>query len=418
MKKTNFSSDKKRLFNNFLSLSGLQIFTYILPLITLPYLIRTLGIETYGLIVFSQAFIMFFQVFVDYGFNLSATREIAINRNNRKIITEIYSCVMIIKTILVIFSFLVLILVVFFVDKFSGNSELYLFTFLMVLGQAFFPVWYFQGMERMQYITIINIIFRISFAISIFLFVKSENDYLLVPILNGLGVCFGSLYSLWLIKFKFNETLIIPKWSEIYNRFKDSSQFFLSRVAVSLYTTANAFVLGLTVSNTMVGYYSIAEKLYQAIQTLYGPITQALYPYVAKERNVKLYKKILGLVVIFNILGVIFAYFIGEKVFNILFTQEISLETIEIFNIFLIANLMAVPSVMIGYPFLAALGYAKFTNLSVLMTAFYHLLGIIIIVLFYQVTIYNVAILFVTTAMLEFVIRVYGVKKYKLWKIG
>src|SRR5690554_7448672 len=76
-KKLTNSEDKKRLLGNFLSLSGLQVFTYILPLITLPYLVRVLGVEKYGLVMFAQSFIMFFNILVDYGFNLSATREIA-----------------------------------------------------------------------------------------------------------------------------------------------------------------------------------------------------------------------------------------------------------------------------------------------------------------------------------------------------
>lgn len=75
---------------------------------------------------------------------------------------------------------------------------------------------------------------------------------------------------------------------------------------MSIYTSANAFVLGLFTNNTMVGYYSMAEKLYMAIQSLYGPITQALYPYVAKEKNIKLFKKIFYGVVGLNILGVVF----------------------------------------------------------------------------------------------------------------
>src|SRR5690554_4671090 len=118
LKKLTNTEDKKRLLGNFLSLSGLQIFTYILPLITLPYLVRVLGVEKYGLVMFAQSFIMFFHILVDYGFNLSATREIAVNRENKDKITEIYSSVMSIKIMLLAVSFGVLALVVSSFEKF------------------------------------------------------------------------------------------------------------------------------------------------------------------------------------------------------------------------------------------------------------------------------------------------------------
>lgn len=417
-KKLTNSEDKKRLLGNFLSLSGLQVFTYILPLITLPYLVRVLGVEKYGLVMFAQSFIMFFNILVDYGFSLSATREIAVNRDNKAKVTEIYSSVMTIKVLLLGASFAILSGIVFSVEKFTPDATLYLLTFLMVVGQALFPIWYFQGMERMKYITIINILSRVVFTVAIFVFVHNENDYVLVPVFNGLGACIGSVYALWLIRTSFQQRFEFQSLKNIKLHFKDSTQFFLSRVAVSLYTSANAFVLGIFTNNAMVGYYSIAEKLYQAIQGIYGPINQTLYPYVAKERNVKLYKKIFKAVLTINLLGVLVAYFFGESIFSILFSKEIGLESIKVFHIFLLANLFAVPSVLVGYPFLAALGHTVFTNNSVIVAAAYHIIGLSLIAFFYEITIYSVSFLFVTTAVIECGIRIFGIKKYGLWKLG
>lgn len=413
-KKLTNSEDKKRLLGNFLSLSGLQIFTYILPLITLPYLVRVLGVEKYGLVMFAQSFIMFFNILVDYGFNLSATREIAVNRENKDKVTEIYSSVMSIKLMLLAVSFAVLASVVYGFEKFTPDANLYFLTFLLVVGQALFPIWYFQGMERMKYITIINILSRVIFTVAIFGFVHQEDDYILVPVLNGLGACVGSIYALWLVRTSFKQKLELQSWKAISLHFKDSTQFFLSRVAVSLYTSANTFVLGIFTNNTAVGYYAIAEKLYMAIQSLFGPITQALYPYVAKERNISLYKKILYTITGLNFVGVAVLYFFGIYIFEIIFTKSVAVESISIFNILLFGNLAAVPSVMIGYPLLAALGFTNKANLSVLLAAVFHMIGLTLLVAFKQINEFSIAYLFLLTECIVLLYRAFYIKKYKL----
>ena len=407
-----------RLLSNFLSLSVLQIFTYALPLLTLPYLVRVLGVENYGLVMFAQSFIMFFSILVDYGFNLSATREISVHRDDKEKVSEIYSSVMTIKVILIFLSFFILSVVVFSFEKFNQDKELYLITYLMVVGQGLFPIWYFQGLERMKYITGINIVSRVIFTIAIFIFVNETDDYILVPLLNGLGITIGSLYSLYLIKMSFKQQFKLQSFNSIKTHFKDSTDFFLSRVSVSIYTSANVFVLGLFTNNTMVGYYSIAEKLYQAIQGLYGPISQTLYPYVAKEKSIALYKKIFLSVVAINIIGVAFVFLFCEPIFNMIFMNEIGIETIKVFYVLLLANLVAVPSVLIGYPFLAALGYIKDANNSVIMGSVAHVLGLSLLAYIDLITIYNVAYMVVLTELIVLTYRVFKVYSYRIWNIN
>lgn len=410
------SEDKKRLLANFFSLSVLQVFSYILPLLTLPYLVRVLGVEKFGLVAFAASFIAFFNILVDYGFNLSATREVAVNRENKSKITEIYSSVMSIKVLLILFSFLILASIVYSFDKFRVDDTLYFITFIVVIGQALFPIWYFQGMEKMKYITIVNISSKTLFTIAIFVFVHSEADYLLVPLLTGLGSLIGSIYALYIVKKHFNQEFRFQSFSTLKKHFIDSSQFFLSRVSVSVYTSANAFVLGLFTNNTMVGYYAIAEKLYQAIQSFYSPISQVLYPYVSKERNIKLFKKIFKLLVVLNIFGVIFLYFFSEPIFDILFTNKIGSESLEVFHILLLSTLVTIPSILIGYPFLGALGFNKYANLSVVYASIIHILGLFLLALFDIISIYNVAFMVFITELFVFLYRLNKTQKEELWK--
>lgn len=415
IKKFANTEDKKRLLSNFFSLSVLQVLSYILPLLTLPYLVRVLGTEKFGLVMFAQAFIIFFHIFVDFGFNLSATREISLNRNDKEKITEIFSSVMLIKAALITISFIILSVIVFSFRKFSNDWELYYLSFLWVAGQALFPFWFFQGIERMKYVTIVNIVSKLTFTLLIFIVIQDQSDYIYVPLVNGIGFLLGGVISLYIVYKTFNQKFKIYSFKTVKKYFLDSAQFFLSRVSVSIYTSSNAFVLGLHTNNIMVGHYVIAEKLYGALQSFYEPISQVLYPYIAKEKNIVLFKKIFTLFIVINTLGIVFLFFEGEHIFDLLFTTAIGSESLTVFHIFLIAALVIVPTILLGYPFLGALGYAKYANLSVIIGSVFHLFGLTLLWLTDNLNIYSVSSMVVVTQIIILLYVLYGVKKHCLW---
>ena len=279
------SSTKKRLFENFISLSTLQAVNYLLPLITLPYLVRVLSPEKFGLIAFAQAFIGYFIILTDYGFNLSATREISINRENKEKITEIFSSVMTVKFFLGIISFFILGLILISIPKFRDDWLIYIFTFGMVFGGVLFPVWFFQGMERMRYITILNLVARGIFTVCIFIFIRKMADYLYVPLINSMGFIVAGSLSLRIVSKDFKIKFQIPTIESIKYQLKEGWHIFISTAAISLYTTSNAFILGIFTNNIIVGYYSAAEGLIRAVQGLLTPISQTVYPYISKLVN-------------------------------------------------------------------------------------------------------------------------------------
>ncbi len=275
-------SNRKRLISNFLSLSGVQAISYILPLITVPYLVRILGPEKFGLIAFAQAFILYFSLIADYGFNLSATRKISINRNNKERISEIFSSVMCIKIVLMILSFLVMCLIVFSFNKFKTEWLVYLLTFGMVVGNVLFPAWLFLGMESMRQIAIFNLITKVFYAVSIFIFIKNQSDYIYIPLINSIGLISAGLLSLWVAVKHFAIKIKTPGLSEIKRELKDGWHIFISQIAQSIYTISNPFILGIFTSNVFVGYYSAGEKIVRAVQWLSIPLLQTVYPHISK----------------------------------------------------------------------------------------------------------------------------------------
>lgn len=276
------SPTRKRLAENFISLSALQVVNHLLPLITLPYLVRVLGPEKFGLVSFAQAFIGYFIILTNYGFDLSATREISINRENKAKVSEIFSSVMTAKFLLGIFSFMILAVSLVFIPKFKSDWLIYIFTFGMVLDGILFPVWFFQGMERMKYITFLNITAKAIFTVCIFIFIREAADYVYVPLINSMGYLVAGGLSLRIVSKNFGVRYNLPSIAAIKYQLKEGWYIFISQMATSLYSVSNTFILGLFTDNTIVGYYSAAEKLIRAVKGLLTPISQTVYPYISK----------------------------------------------------------------------------------------------------------------------------------------
>jgi len=276
------SPNRRRLTENFLSLSFLQVVYYLLSLITLPYLVRILGPEKFGLIAFAQAFIGYFAILTDYGFNLSATREISINRDNKEKVSEIFSSVIMSKVLLGILSIFILGLILIFIPKFRNDWFIYLLTFGTVLAGIISSGCVLLGMERMKYIAILNIITKGIFTVCIFIFIKKLADYFFVPLINSFASFFTSILSLWIIFRKFGISFRLPKIENIKYQLKEGWHVFISQIAISLYTVSNTFILGLFTNNTIVGYYSAAERIIGVTQELLVPVSSTVYPYISK----------------------------------------------------------------------------------------------------------------------------------------
>lgn len=403
------------LLNNFAYLYILQATNIIIPLIVLPYLIRVLGVEKFGLISFAQIIATYFIILVDFGFNLSIVRLISINSRDNKKLSEIFSSVIIIKLIILICSFFILLFLVSEVPKFKKDEAIYFYMFGLVVGIGLFPLWFFQGMQEMKYITIINFIVKITFLISVISFIHYENDYLIYPILLSASHLLVLPFSWYLVKNKFNIEFIMVDLNTVIYYVKYSSHFFISRVSVKLYEGGGIFLLGLVSSDLVVGYYAIADKLRNAMVSLYKPISQALYPYIAKEKDIALYKIIFILSNIINIIGVTILFFYTKEIFHLLFGIEANI-SISIAKIFSFVIAVEIPSILIGYPLLGALGHPNFVNYSLVITAVFYLVISLIMFYFDNISPENLAILYLVSVIFEFLLRFYGVVKYKLWK--
>ncbi|MTH18083.1 oligosaccharide flippase family protein [Flavobacterium sp. LC2016-01] len=410
LKKINFNSS---LVSNFFSLIILQGANYLFPLLTVPYLFRTLGVNTFGLISFATAFAQYFIILTDFGFNLYGVQYISSNRENKELRDTFFVNVVIAQFLLFLISLVMLVGIIFTFEKFYEDRWIYLLSFTTVFGTVLMPTWFFQGIEQMKYITKINIITRTLSIIPVFFFVKSDMDYLLVPVFYGIGSIASGLIALYVAYKYFNVDFHMSKITVlgIKECLSNSSQFFISRISVSLYTVSNSFILGLVGGNIVVGYYSAAEKLYTALQSMYGPLNNALYPYMVKNKNIAMFKKIFTVVVLLNCIGLPIFIYNSDFIMSLIY-KNVAKESIIVFKILLGACLISAPSILIGYPLLGALGQARYANFTVIVSSIFHVTMLVLLLVFNSITVYTVACLVVITELLVLVLRLRGVKKF------
>jgi len=278
-----YFKSKKILFENFLSLSFYQAANYLMPIFAYPYIIRVIGNENFGLLMFALAFVQYLMMFIDFGFDYTATREVSIHRNNSAKIKEIFKSIFIIKFFLLLISILILIVCIFTIPKISNNYLVFIFTFIMAIGQLLFPIWYYQGIEKMKYMAIINLIFKTTGIILIFVFIKNKEQTNLVPLIISLSYLVSGITAFIVAVIKIKPDRSIPDFKTIQSYFKQSLDVFITNVGTSLYTTATPLILGFIANNIAVSYFTLAEKTVRGIRYLVSPITQAIFPAFSKK---------------------------------------------------------------------------------------------------------------------------------------
>jgi len=276
------NKDTKTLVSNFSYLTIIEISNYILPFITIPYIVRTIGVEKYGAIMFAYSVMIFFNVITSFGFKLLATKYISINRDDVKKVSKYFWSVILTQMMLLMFSFSVLLILLFNIERFHNEMSVLLYSFGMVLGNVIFPVWFFQGMEKMKYISIFTVVSRLIYTILIFTLVASIENYELIPLINSLSLIAIGLFSLYFIHAKFEVEFVLVSINDMIKLLKEGWHLFLSTLSNNLYTATNTVLLGFLTNYSVVGVFSIASTISGAITKIIKIYSRVTFPYIAK----------------------------------------------------------------------------------------------------------------------------------------
>ncbi|PXW94963.1 PST family polysaccharide transporter [Sphaerotilus hippei] len=276
-------ANRKRLIENILSLGAVQLASYVLPFLSLPYLALTLGVDALGRIAFALSVAQIFVVLTDYGFNLSAPKDISVARDDPQRVSEIYCAVTLLRAGLALAGGLLLLVLTRTVPRFQEDASLLLVTYTMVLGNILFPQWLFQGLEQLKLASVFQVIARLLVFAGTFTLVHGPEDVLWAAWLQAGGTVLGGLMAVpFTLRALRGAGLRWPSKAQFHHQLQEGWHVFLSTAAINVYTSSNAFFLGLFAAPAMVGHYHVAEKLIRAVQMVFGPISNAVYPHVAR----------------------------------------------------------------------------------------------------------------------------------------
>jgi PST family polysaccharide transporter len=271
------------VLGNFLSLSIVQFANFAAPLITLPYLFQVLGRAPYGLTEMARAVSVYFLILTDYGFSLSATRAISVHRDDPRKVSEVFSCVLLLKFLLLVLSAGILTLAVLAVPRLRADWPVYYLAFGNVVGMWLFPIWLFQGLERMKYIPLLNVTAKTLVIISTFVVIRGPADYLYAPGLQSAGGLLIGLGGLALAFGKFHVRFRIPPLRVLGRELAEGWSLFVTKMAPALYTNTNLVILGLLTDSTFVALYAPGDKVARAAaEALQGPLSQAIFPHIGR----------------------------------------------------------------------------------------------------------------------------------------
>lgn len=268
----------KTLLKNIFSMFSIQGINYLIPLITVPYLVRVLGLDGFGKYSIILAVIQYLVILTDYGFSLSASRQISLNIGNKKVISQIFCAIICCKIVISLLLFLTLSFIILYSATYKGDFWLFFNGFGIVIGASFFPVWLYQGYEKMHWIAVSNFIAKISGLLMIFLFVRNRGDIDLAIMVQSYAGMIAAAFAFFEARRGDFIYFIIPTIQDIKKQLKMGWSIFLSTFFVSMYTTSIPLILGFNAGAEAVGIYNSADKLKQALQGIIGPVSQAIYP--------------------------------------------------------------------------------------------------------------------------------------------
>ena len=382
---------KNKLVINTAMLYIMNIAKLVFPFLTLPYLTRVLSVDGYAMVSYVKSVMQYMQLLVDFGFLLSATTAIVAANGDGKKIGSIVSNTILAKLMLCAAALAVLGVMTVSIDLLRQNVTYVLLSFVTVSLSAFLVDYLFRGLEQMQEITIRFVTMKGIATALTFLFVRGDEDLLWIPVLDILGTVV-SLVLVWLRVKKYGVRLCLPRLRTAWAQLTESARYFVSEIATTAFGALNTLLIGIVLPTAQIALWSVAMQIISAVQAMFSPITNGIYPEMVRSRSLGLLKKVCRIFVPVLVLGCIALYFLSGLAILIV-AGEKYLDAVGVLRMLIPVLLFSFPAMLLGWPALGAVGRVKETTATTVISAVFQCAGLGMLILAGHFTIVNIALL-------------------------
>lgn len=385
----------------------------LMPFIALPYIIGIVGAENYGKVIFAQAVVSYFSVAVNFGLNVVAVKKISENQHSPDKLNHIVNSLLLLRFFLFCICTGILALLISYVPFLRQYSIILSFAFLTVIADVLAMTAFFQGIEKMQNITLLQGIAVIFYLITLFLCIKETSDYIYIPLLQSLGFIIAAIAGLVLLKVRFKIQFFYPGWKNIFALFKESFPFATSRFSAILNSNIAKTLAGITLGMQEVAILDIAQKIADAALIPANVLDQSIYPYNVKTKDKKFATRTFWLMLIFALLCGLLMFIFTPIAVSFLGHGKLD-EAIPLTQILCLKVICSIIVVYIGSPVLVAFGYPKPFNNSVILSMFFGIFFYTILYFTNSLSLMMFIFMIIALEALVFIYRFYYCIKYRI----
>lgn len=406
---THFYSRYKTVISNISYLTLVQVINLLLPIFSYPYLLRVLGAENWGQIIFFQTVTYYISLIVNFGFNTSGSRAIAHARDDISLRNRAASTVFYIKLCLFVLSVSIVFLFAFYVFEWE-NITLLTFSLWNAIFELVFPIWFFQGINKLKYISLGNTFFKLLITCSYFILIRNEDDLLLYPFINLLGLIPLTLIVVKVLK-KENFRFVQVSQKNIITTLKDSYILALSNFSNTFKFNFNVFIIKALLGYREIAIFDVASKVVNIINLIFEQISQGVFPILVRKFDLKFFNKLVKISLLLSIMCVIIIGIFSPYITNFLLDTNSEVES-SILRILIISTPFYLISALYGRNCLIIFGKDKEVLLSTVGSSLTYAIIALLFSYFYRDSILTIlAFSVVISFAFESIIRYYFSKK-------